>query len=145
MDRYQRDINLARVLCEVRDNPEVLTATRYASKYRPEHRELARQEFRRVADASGERVSVRIVQRDIARLRRESKRVKRFVDTRVGHYGKWPQKKVPTFGDIHNALSVLGDTFMKYDLLIRRKGWVNLEPVPQYDLLEPFRRPWLPK
>lgn len=144
VDRLQRDINLARVLCEIRDHPEVLSADRYAAGFPPVGRDLARETFAKYADPSGQHVSVPMIRSDLAQLRRDTHRVKRFVDTRVAHMGKWPQKKVPSFADVHRALMHVGDVFEKYDLLIRRKSWVNLEPVPQYELLSAFRQPWLP-
>lgn len=53
------------------------------------------------------------------------------------------ERKHPSFSELDKAIDVLFDLFIKYYLILTATALASVEPVPQYDLLGPYRIPWI--
>lgn len=95
----------------------------------------------------GERLlSLPRLQRDLAKLKWDTARIKIFVDKYVAHCDLDQKRyKIPTFKDIDATLQDLDDLFCRYYMLLTRGGLDTRKPALQYDWKEPLRHIWLPK
>jgi hypothetical protein len=98
----------------------------------------------RVADQLLDYLSPDAVEADLARLA-EQDAILEYVQTTVAHrVPERPELDVPTFGDFHDAVRVVRDVVDSYYLLLTHRTVLTYEPIPQYDLFEPFRAAWIP-
>lgn len=79
----------------------------------------------------------------IRELKGRTETLKRFVDEHVAHLAKEPEKTLPTFQDLDDAIDLLEKLVLHYMHLFR--GVVmpsGVLPTWQYDWKEIFRYPW---
>jgi hypothetical protein len=82
---------------------------------------------------------------DLADLRAASTKVTDYVDRHIAHsdHRPIPSTRLPTLGDVHDAIDKVGFLFTKYTNLLTASTWAFLEPVLQHDWEAVFRVPWM--
>lgn len=147
-DRRGRDTSLAALVADIKRHPEVLSRERYVRKYRqgdPFLVKIGHQDFDKLAGKGRSHPTKDQIDRDIKKLQRAAHRIKRYVDTHVAHYDRRPQRKVPTFRGLDEALDALGGVFRKYNSLLRAQARARMEPTFQYDWTVIFTLAWRPQ
>lgn len=146
--------NLRNLLSDMIKHPTVMTRARYLSKWRPEvpiERGLANRMFdrfspRRVAgNAGGDYVDPDRIQADLDRVVKNTKRLSKYAEQTRAH--RTPNQGVDphcmTFDAMHHAIADVRAVVAKYYALLTLSSIAGWEPVPQYDTLEAFTRPWV--
>ena len=148
-DHDQRTISLHRLIREISENPDVITRDYYVSGYSNKHLVeigAADDDFDKFAEEGEQHISLNKVSKDIELLDRKTRLIKDFRDQWVAHFDHNREiKRLPTFNDVEEALTVTDEIFCKYYLLLTRGGITTRKPVLQYDWKEPLRHPWIEK
>jgi hypothetical protein len=145
--------NLMNLLFDIIEHPKVLTRARYLASWGERaliDRELANREFdsfklKRVANAQHlDYIDPEGVRADINQVLTNAKQLREYAERTRAH--RTPEKKANTsdvtFEALHNTSSDLRRVISKYYLLLTLKSnkW---QPVPQFDSIMPFTRPWV--
>jgi hypothetical protein len=90
---------------------------------------------------------------DLERLLAGSETVTKHVDKHIAHSedpgpepkdpGPIPAEATLTLNDVHDAVDLVGEVFIRYYSLLEAAGMPILEPAIQHDWLAPFREPWI--
>ena len=112
-DMHKDAISLAKLLYEIRCNPQV-------SSIPPNE-----------------------VDKDLSELQKKSKVIKGYVDKTVAHLDKSKAKKLPTYKELNECLDYLEKLLKKYLRLFRATHFANIVPIPQYNWKEIFTRSWI--
>ena len=151
-DAGGQSITLRRLLNELLSNPELITRDWYVGQFPWGTQHLGDRQFNTWAhldpehpdpDEPGDRLLPGIVERDILLITNKTGLVRRYVDTHVAHADASPVKDIPTFADLADAITTVGEIFQRYYTLLTLSSITQLDPVPQYDWLAPFRVAWL--
>lgn len=99
------------------------------------------------ASEVGEHLDPAIPTADLERLRAAAKNAKNFADEHVAHADASAvgADVTVTLDEVHEAISVIGELFVKYDRLLLDSGWSAdaLVPVIQHNWKAVFRQPWM--
>jgi hypothetical protein len=168
--RRQADVNsqvasLGQLLSEIAETPDLLTHDWYLEHWRDESYDDSNIAFWRRAGEkewaekyavdSGEHVAPRMVEADLAELRDESEKVRRYVDKYVAHSDKTviglgstpaspPDDFLPSLDEVHQAIDLIGRLFLRYNGLFSSADIFDLTPMVQHDWEAVFRVQWLP-
>lgn len=147
-DRSNKAISLHRLIKDISLHREAISRQCYVLTYPKWMREqgLADRDFDNYARKGEKLLSPPRLQRDLAKLKRDTARIKVFVDKYVAHCDLDQKRyKIPTFKDIDTTLQDLDDLFCRYYMLLTRGGLNTRKPALQYDWKEPLRHVWLPE
>lgn len=147
-DRSNKAISLHRLVKEISQHREAISRQCYVSTYPKWMREqgLADSDFNKYARKGKDLLSLPRLQRDLAKLKLDTARIKIFVDKYVAHCDLDQKRyKIPTFKDIDNTLQDLDELFCRYYMLLTQGGLNTVKPTLQFDWKEPLRHVWLPK
>lgn len=139
-------MSLIRLLEDIARNPTVMNRDRHVGLWGNDRFFIAQgnRNFDRFAKASGDDTVDRdAVNADINAVNGIVSKVEKYVDENVAHRSARPTVAIPTFGELHDAIDVIGEVAQKYGSLLKAEMLAELEPVIQDDWLAPFRVPWL--
>lgn len=143
LDDDPRASSLNNLLCRIAANPERLTREWFGSEVYGGMAAGMDAGFTRLADPSGlGHIDSVVVLADRDRLLNATERVVKYANQHVVHAEAHPRAKVPTYGELHAAIGVLGELLVKYTLLLTKTSRVEIEPVIQEPWQRIFERPW---
>lgn len=136
-DEDHRSASLGRLLVELAEASSTLTRDWFVDKWREAvlhtglwealHRDMANRWFDEFEAASGDGLSVDLVESDLHRLRHDLAAVKHFVDKRLAHHNPLFDPEL-SYLQISGAIDTVGSLFRRYTRLIRR-----VDPLPLTD------------
>ena len=151
LDQQAGTENLRNLLFDMIEHPTIMTRARYLSKWGQEGRWHANRTFDRFkprqagGDGDADHIDPDIIQVDLDRLVSSAEQLREYAEQTRAH--RTPQRKVDTasvnFDAMHKAIAEVRRTVAKYYALLTLKSIAQWEPVPQYDTLEAFTRPWV--
>jgi len=112
-DMHKDAISLAKLLYEIRCDPQVLS------------------------------IAPNEVDKDLSELQNKSKVIKGYVDKTIAHLDNSKAYKLPTYKELNDCLDYLEELLKKYLRLFRPTHFPTIVPVYQYDWMVIFRRPWI--
>lgn len=143
-DTDSRTASLAHVMNAIKTKPAILSRESYVSHLEGELLEVGHCDFNSWACADGSHIEPAMVESDLASLLKATAGIKTYVDKFIAHNDRDRNGvTVPTFSELDKAIDVLFDLFLKYYLIVTATALASVEPVPQYDLLGPYRIPWI--
>jgi hypothetical protein len=145
LDRTRGTVSLARLLEDIARHPEVMTRERHLAVWAdPQWTKEAQTNFDKFAvNRNADRIDVRAVRRDMARLDAVGAVVKGHVDENVAHTALQPVSSLVTYADLNASMDEIGYLVKKYTSLLKAEIIWQLEPVIQGDWRAPFRQPWI--
>ena len=145
IDKDERSISLRRLLEQIKDQPEVLSRTRYVALWDDPvvRKRFADEAFDRFAGSGKPHIDPAMVEEDCSQLVKMIDGVKGYVDKRVAHYDREGPTTVPTFADLNECLDFVEDLLIKYLAVFRAESWRSVLPVWQHDWKQIFRHPWI--
>jgi hypothetical protein len=139
-----RVVTLGSLLHDIADAPTVLSRRRRVGLHPWGQQHIGHEFFDEWEEEGTDHVDAARVLHDVENLSRRCESVKQYVDRQLAHADKRPPREVQvTFDDLDRAIDALGTTFRTYNVLVKAQDRVDMEPVPQYDWLAPFRTAWL--
>lgn len=146
VDERTEVISLLKLLEDIKDNPGIATKTWLADLYEATlPRQMGEQAFVEHF-GSGEDVDPAILEEDIRQLKVATSKVARFRHTRIAHKNASEKLVVDlSFDEAREALKVIEELVIKYNLLLNGGGFQKLMPEIQYGWEIVFRTPWIEK
>ena len=142
-EQSTRVVSLRRLLGEIAAEPERLTRQRFVGPWPPHDQERGHETFtERFAGDVGDHLDPQIVTADIERVEAGAKTVVDHVDQYVAHTQEKPVAELATFEELNDAITVIGELFRKYSLLLTGDSYATLVPVPQHNWEAIFDVPW---
>ena len=147
-DTDPRVISLGRLLTEISTDASRVTRAVVAGIWQPEdafdERSMDRI-FGEFAGSVGNHFDPAIAQRDLESLTDGAAKVSDYVDKHLAHLDAKPipPTDLPSLGDLHVAIDLIGELFQRYHLLLTAADLRFLVPVLQHDWIAPFRLPWI--
>ena len=145
-DLHRDTASLARLLVEIRDDPQETYARVLDSPLGSRIRAICTASMG-LDDGgrTGDHLDPAIPAADLERLLSAAANVKDYVDKHVAHADQRPvaAEASLTFGDLNDAIDVIGKLFQGYYTLFTAAAMTDLEPIMQHDWLAPFRIPWI--
>ncbi len=146
-DTHKDVASLAKLLVEVRENPEPVTrAFRLSLWDDPDDAAYARRQWDTdYGGEVGDHLDPAMPAADYKELMAAAASVKDYVDKHVAHADQRPVAAgaTMTFAQIDDAIDVLGRLFRRYYALFTAAD-IKLEPIIQHDWKAVFRVQWLP-
>lgn len=151
--RRQADLHpdvasLAKLLAEVRDDPERVTPAFWLSLWDdPADAAFARRQWdKNYGGEVGDHLDPAIPAADYEELMVAATSAKDYVDKHVAHADQRPVAAgtTVTLAQIDNTIDVLGKLFRRYYALFTAADMYTLEPIIQHDWKAVFRVQWLP-
>ena len=152
--RRQRDkrtdvISLARLLQEIKDNPDVLTRDRFVEQTCvPSDDEYLRsamhKTFDRWADGDGANVSPELIQERIDQLDSAVEKIVHHVNKKFAHTDEGEPPTGFTYGELDKAMKEIGDLLVDLHLLLTCASLTSADPTIQVPWRRAFVMPWLP-
>jgi hypothetical protein len=146
IDPDKRSVSFLRLLEEIRDNPTVVSRTRYKACYgnSPLPEEYQDDCFDRFVGPERDYVDAAVVANEIAELKSKTIGLKKYVNKRVAHYDQAKFKAFPKFQDVDDALDYLESLFKRYMQLFRAVHY-DVKLYWQYDWKGIFCHAWIEK
>jgi AbiU2 len=136
-------ISMSRLLCEVSENPQILSRAHFVSLYvGSEHASHANDDFDKFATPDATHINADLVKKDLEEFKRAVKKCECLSDRRIAHRDTRAVDE-PTYDDIEQCICLLDKLYSKYYLLFRASSMHPLLPAWQYDWKEVFRTPWI--
>jgi len=145
--------SLRNLLLDIAEHPQVLTRARYRSMctQRPSGDDLADRAFNqfplvKLPTAEDDHLDPEGVKRELERVSAQAERVRVYAERTRAH--RTPEQSSEalslTFGDLHAAIREVRDLVNRYHVLLTTALVTEWEPVPQYNTMAPFQKPWVP-
>jgi hypothetical protein len=154
LDQQAGTENLRNLLLDMIDHPTVATRARYLSKWGQEgpfDRGHANRTFDRFAprrvrgNADSDHIDPDLIRADLNRMVTSTEQARKYAERTRAH--RTPERSIDTdemtFDAMHKAIADIRGTVKKYYALLTLKAVAQWEPVPQYDTLEAFMKPWV--
>jgi hypothetical protein len=154
LDQQAGTENLRNLLLDIIEHPGVLTRARYRASWGDGggfERGRADRVFdsfdpKRVPENTEEDyIDPDVVRADLDQVVADAERLRVFAERTRAH--RTPERKVDTsditFRDLHKAIADARRVVEKYYALLTLKSIGQWEPVPLYDTLAPFMKPWV--
>jgi len=147
-DKKKMVISLHRLIKDISQQRDAIDRDCYVRGYQLRDAGIANEDFDTFTDNSRDTlISKSKLNKDMVRLKEETKRIKIFRDKWIAHRGlrnvKGTIKRLPTFKDVDNALNLIDEILDKYTLLLTRSSLTTRKPIHQYDWKEPLRHAWI--
>lgn len=152
--RRQRDrrtdvISLARLLQEIKDNPDVLTRDRFveqtcvpgADDYL---RSAMHKTFDRWAGDDGPNVNPELIKERIDHLDSAVEKIVHHVNKKLAHTDEGEPPTGFTYGELDKAMNKIGDLLVDLHLLLKCASLTSADPTIQVPWRRAFVMPWLP-
>lgn len=152
LDRQAGTENLRNLMLDMIEHATVASRARYRSKWQggSDHwftdRVFDRFDPVRVPDNPGaDHVNPDIIRADLDRISASAERLRSYAERTRAH--RTPERGLNTAGmtfeTLHEAIDGVRDIIKKYYGFLTLSSIAQWEPVPQYDTLEAFTRPWI--
>lgn len=154
LDQQAGTENLRNLLFDMIEHPNVLTRARYRASWGqdgPFDRRHADRVFdgfkpKRVdGDPDADHIDPDAIRSDLDGMVATTERLREYAERTRAH--RTPERNVDTasvtFNAMHEAIADVRRVVGKYYALLTLCAIAQWEPVPQYDTLEPFMRPWV--
>lgn len=151
--------NLKNLLLDLIEHPMVVTRARYLSRWEkenpakedPANRWLADRTFDRFnpirveGNSDADYIDPDMVRADLDQLDASADHLRKYAERTRAH--RTPELSLDTaemtFKALHDAIADVQVVVKKYYRLLTLGSLVRWEPVPQYDTLEAFTKPWI--
>jgi hypothetical protein len=151
MDPRLDTISLYRLLKEIEANPGEITRRSFVSRYPAFIRQSAHRTFDKLAGSRSMSFPPLCARLDRQRLYREHRRIRTWVNKNFAHLDqknmrldqKNMRRKPPTLDELHSAVALFEEVFLKYRLLLTGIDSNTLLPIWQHDWTTVSREPWL--
>lgn len=137
-----QSISLARLLEDIRKNPEIVSIENYRSLYHGPIKELAESHFEKFKAPDRDHIDPSMVERDLASLREAVRSCEMFADRRLAHSDKRKVNPHPSFSDLHKCIDLIKELAEKYRLILTAEN-VSLISSILEDWKAVFREPWI--
>jgi hypothetical protein len=146
-DSDKRSVSFRRLLEEIKNNPEVVSRTRFKQLFVDgNYREfLADANFDSYAGSGREHLDQATVSNEINELLVKTAKLTHYVNKRVAHHDNKDFDAVPSYSDLHEAIDFIGNLYKRYFLIFKCLEPGPLLPNWGYDWTSVFRQPWLVK
>jgi len=154
LDRQAGTENLRNLLFDMIEHPTVANRTRYVSKWGKDeavYRGLADRAFDRFrpvripGKAGEDHIDPVVIKTDLDHVAGRAEQLREFAERTRAH--RTPDQRTDTAGmsfkALHDAIADVRGVVAKYYALLTLSSISQWEPVPQYDTLQAFTRPWL--
>jgi hypothetical protein len=147
LDRQAGTENLRNLLFDMIAYPTVVTRTRYAQWDEGSARRwVASQWFSQfVGDADPDHLAPELIKADLERLDVSADHLREYAERTRAH--RTPERAATTtgmtFAELHGAIVAVRDVIAKYYGLLTLKSIAQWEPVPQFNTLQAFTKPWV--
>ncbi len=147
LDRQAGTECIRNLLFDMIEHPTVVSRARYLSRWSDGavHHWVAAQEFTRLAGTSdADHIAPDLIRSDLDRLE-GAERVREYAEQTRAHRTREQRVDATgmTFNALHEAIALVREVIAKYYGLLTQKSIGQWEPVPQYDTLAAFMRPWV--
>jgi hypothetical protein len=139
-----QSISLARLLEDIRKNPELVSIENYRTLYHGPIKELAESHFEEFKAQDRDHIAPDMIERDIASLREAARSCEGFADRRLAHSDKRKVNPHPNLSDLHNCIDLIRELAEKYRLILTAQN-VSLASSILDDWKAVFRVPWIDK
>ncbi len=139
-----QSISLVRILEEIRDQPALLSRTRWRTLHVGTSIPISMVDlsFTRLV-GNGETVDSASVEADLVSLKAIAQKCEAYTDKRVAHHDRGLDPELPTYNDLNATLSALDELFQKYYLLVTGDNALT-EANIAYNWKQVFHHPWAP-
>ncbi|MFF1876510.1 hypothetical protein [Leifsonia sp. NPDC058230] len=145
-DRSSDAASLFILLKQIAEHPDGLTREWYLSDIYEDWGKNFDHAFTRRADPKKlGHIDPDVVLADQRRLVEAADPLRLYVNHHIAHAQAEPKATIPTFRDLHEALDVLNELFLKYELLLTRGNREPFEPVIPFPWQGIFDRAWSEK
>jgi hypothetical protein len=154
LDRQAGTENLRNLLFDMIEHPTVANRARYLSKWgkdEPAYHGLADRAFDRfspvrIPGKPGEdHIDPLVIKTDLDHVAASAEHLREFAERTRAH--RTPEQKIDTtamtFKVLHDAIADVRGVIAKYYALLTLGSISQWEPVPQYNTLQAFTRPWV--
>ena len=137
-------ISYRRLLEEIRDNPTIISRTRFRRNVVEANYDegLADLDYDSYVGAGREHLDPADVQAELDELANKTTKLKTFVNKRIAHHDEKEFDAIPKYRDLDESIDFLLVIHKKYFQILRCLGYDSLLP-PLGDWKSVFRYPWL--
>ena len=138
----KQSISLARLLCELADDPTEVSREYFRGLYGAANVDRADRAFGHFSGADPRYISSHKVQADLQILKSTIHKCEKCADRRIAHLDARQHQDRPTFNEIDECIDTLDKLYVKYHLLFHASSMESLVPTYQYDWMAIFDEPW---
>jgi len=146
-DHHKGTISLYWLIKGIENNPDVITREYFMSQWHNEFLKkmgTADRTFDMFAKVGEQRVDPERLMMDLRNLDEQTCFVKDFRDQWVAHFdSKRKIERMPTFGDVDDALDTIDRVWCKYSLLLTCSAPETRKPAIEPDWEAPLRHRWI--
>lgn len=143
LDYDSRSWSLTRMLYEFVESPGVINRMSFRKLYPVRMRDVADVHFREET-GHHERLSLRSIRSDLAKLDLAGERVTRLVNKRFAHLAApGTIRKIPLLRELDDALDVVELIYLRYRFLLNGTAQTSPEPVMQAPWEDVLTFPWI--
>lgn len=146
VDTRTEVISLLKLLEDIRSNPGTLTKQWYGDQYEQGGilgRPFAIQSYEEHFSV-GDDLDPAMLEEDLQTLKTATAKVARFRHTRIAHKNADERLVISlNFAEVEEALKVIENLVIKYQLLLNQSGYDKLMPTITYNWESIFRTPWI--
>ncbi len=155
LDDQARTENLRNLLSDIIDHPTVLTRARYRAAWGDQEDFGNRAQANRIFDSFKPRrvegnpdadyIDPAVVREDLVQVDRDAEELHTYAERTRAHRTPKPKVDTPdiTFYALHKAISDVREIVAKYYAMLTLNSIGRWEPLPLYDTIGPFIRPWV--
>jgi len=148
-DHHPGTVSLYWLIKGISQNREAITRDYYVSGYGDKYLVkigAADSDFNKFANEGEQLISLDRLNNDIKLLKEKTGLIKTFRNQWIAHFDEEREiERMPTFGDVDEALDTIDSIFCNYTLLLTRSAPSTRKPVLQYDWKNPLRYTWIEK
>lgn len=143
-EKDKDSVSLLRFLNEVKNHSDLITRHTHLELYQGEgaYPHMGQNVFDEVAGEGNDRLPTSLIDRQIDELKKSVHEVEKYVDRRIAHYDR-REPKIPTFGDLSDALESMEKIVILYRLLLTGQAMSSLLPTIQGDWMSIFQFSWV--
>jgi hypothetical protein len=146
VDKNPESISLYLLLIDLMKNPEILSRKRYKALFKgtgfEDDNNYINLCFDKLVGKANEHINPADVNNDINKLIKRTEVLKTYVNNIVAHLDKAKLEKLPTIGDLDDAINLITELVQKY-YAIFHAAWVEPQPIPQVPWKNIFKVPWI--
>ncbi len=142
-DTAENSNSLVRLLTKMTLHHQRLSRGRWLLRTSWDDKVFAARQFDDFAGSSDGTMPKDRVNRDRARLIESASKIKDFVDTTVAHMDSTRPASLPTFNELHDAVTTIGDVFGDWFGFLCGSALLSLVPTPQFDWSKCLTVPWI--
>jgi hypothetical protein len=143
-EKDKDSVSLLRFLNEVKKHPDLITRQTHLALYQGKgaYPHMGHSVFDEVAGEGNDRLPTSLIDGQIDDLKKSVHDVEKYADRRVAHYDR-RDPKIPTFGDLSDAMASMETIVILYRLLLTGQSMSQLLPTIQGEWMSIFQFPWV--